>query len=228
MRGGLAPAGASAAARGDQPRWPPNWFLITNVTRAVCPSTPAPRMGGSTPKTSCVLSHDRPDSVRVQHIAPLHPKMIAWLQGAGQQWLTTDQSPKPGSDLALDDAPGPNASQVAGFGITTALDHFGSVVDAIMSGMPMRHYAHFTALRTGLLASLRVRWILEPDDSATRRPRCLQVRHQNLGEQRNYLGFDWNVYDCSRLGTVHRRSLTRNSVVERCSRLRFSVRRGRG
>jgi hypothetical protein len=69
----------------------------------------------------------------MQHIAPLRPMMIAWMRGAGRQWLTTDQSPKPGGDLALDDTAGPNVSQAVGFGITTALDHFGSVVDAMIS-----------------------------------------------------------------------------------------------
>jgi hypothetical protein len=86
--------------------------------------------------------------------------------------------------LALDDASGPKVSQIAAYGVATAIDHFGSVVDAIVSKKPIRHYAHFTTLRTALLASARVRWMLEPDDSGQRRLRSLQDCYQNMKEQR--------------------------------------------
>jgi hypothetical protein len=75
-------------------------------------------------------------------------------------------------------------SQIAAHGVATAIDHFGSVVDAIVSHKPIRHYAHFTTLRTALLASARVRWILAPDNSVQRRLRSLQVCYQNMEEQR--------------------------------------------
>ncbi|OBG92641.1 hypothetical protein A5697_06945 [Mycobacterium sp. E3251] len=111
--------------------------------------------------------------------------MIAWMQSAGQQWMTTDHIPQAGSDLALDNASArPAVSDVAAYGVATAIDHFGSVVDVVASDRPIRHFAPFTALRTTLLASARVRWMLEPDKSEDRRLRCLQVCYQNRHEQR--------------------------------------------
>jgi hypothetical protein len=110
--------------------------------------------------------------------------MIDWMQNAGHQWVTTDHRPEAGSDLAFDDASRPRVSPYASFGVVTAIDHFGSVVDAMVSGQPFRHYAHFTTLRTALLASERVQWMLAPDESVERRLRCAQVRFQNLQEER--------------------------------------------
>jgi hypothetical protein len=111
--------------------------------------------------------------------------MIAWTQTTGQHWVTTDHIPQAQSDLALDDASArPKVSQIAAHGVATAIDHFGSVVDVMLSGKPIRHFAPFTTLRTALLASARVRWMLEPDKSEDRRLRCLQVCYQNLVEQR--------------------------------------------
>ena len=106
------------------------------------------------------------------------------MQGAGHQWLTTDHIPAAGSDLDIDDAGDYKVSPVASFCVISAIDHLGSVCDALVSGQPIRHYAHFTTLRTALLASARARWILEPDGSVGRQLRCLQVRFQNLDEQR--------------------------------------------
>jgi hypothetical protein len=104
--------------------------------------------------------------------------------GAGHQWLTTDHTPVPGSDFSVDDVAPYKVSPIVCFGVMTAIDHLGSVVDAMMSEKPIRHYAHFTTLRTSLLASARVRWILEPDSSVERQLHCLQVRLQNTDEQR--------------------------------------------
>lgn len=113
--------------------------------------------------------------------------MIAkWMKDVGDPWIAEgqDHSPDAGSDLALDDTIAPKTTPVAHHGIVTALDHLGSVVDAMTTGSPMRHYAHFTVLRTALLASARTRWLLAPDDSPSRQLRCVQIRFQNLDEQR--------------------------------------------
>lgn len=121
-----------------------------------------------------------------------------WMQGAGHRWLTTDHTPAAGSDLALDDTGPSKVGPIASFSITTAIDHLGSVVDAMLSGNPIRHYAHFTTLRTTLLASARARWILDPDVSAERQLRCLQVQFQNLVEQRKaFNGFAGAHFDAA-------------------------------
>jgi hypothetical protein len=110
--------------------------------------------------------------------------VVKWMQGAGELWLTQDHLPAAGSDLAADDAAKPTVSDLASYGIASAIDHLGSVVDAMMSGNPIRHYAHFTTLRTALLASSRVQWMLGPDDSVERQLRSIQIRFQNVDEQR--------------------------------------------
>jgi hypothetical protein len=107
-----------------------------------------------------------------------------WMRDAGNQWLTTDHTPVPGSDFSVDDVVPYKVSPIVCFGVTTAIDHLGSVVDAMMSGKPMRQYAHFTTLRTSLLASARVRWILEADSSVERQLHRLKFRLQNTDEQR--------------------------------------------
>jgi hypothetical protein len=110
--------------------------------------------------------------------------VVKWMQGAGEVWLRDYHLPAPGSDLAADDASKPTASDVAAYGIASAIDHLGSVVDAMISGKPIRHYAHFTTLRTALLASARVQWTLAPDDSVERQLRSIQIRYRNVDEQR--------------------------------------------
>jgi hypothetical protein len=110
-----------------------------------------------------------------------------FMQKVGDPWMRVDHSPQPGSDLAGDDTERPATSPVALHGIVMALDHLGAVVDAMLSGNPMRHYAHFTTLRTVLLSSARVRWLLEPDSSIERRLRGVRIRYQNLDEQRKAL-----------------------------------------
>lgn len=110
------------------------------------------------------------------------------MQNIGDPWTKTDKTPAPESELAEDDQTQPIVSSLASYGIVTAIDHLGSVIDAMMNsygrGQPMRHYAHFTALRTTLLASTRVRWLLEPEKREERQLRCVQIRYQNLDEQR--------------------------------------------
>jgi hypothetical protein len=107
-----------------------------------------------------------------------------WLKGAGEAWLQDPHLPAPGSDLAADDATKPTVSDLVAYQIASALDHLGSVVDAMLSDNPIRHYAHFTTLRTALLASSRAQWTLTPDDSTERKLRSLQIRFQNVDEQR--------------------------------------------
>jgi hypothetical protein len=125
--------------------------------------------------------------------------VVKWMYGAGQQWLTTDHTPTAGSDLDLDDtASDQKVSPVVGYGIVSAIDHLGSVVDAMVSGQPMRHYAHFTTLRTALLSSARAQWILKPDSSVDRQLRCLQVRFINADEQRKAVnGFAGALLDAT-------------------------------
>jgi hypothetical protein len=109
------------------------------------------------------------------------------MQKVGDPWMRADHSPHVGSDLAADDTDSPATSPIALHGIVMALDHLGAVVDAMLSGNPMRHYAHFTTLRTALLSSARVRWLLEPVESTERRLRGVRIRYQNLDEQRKAL-----------------------------------------
>ncbi|BCI78381.1 hypothetical protein MTY66_00060 [Mycolicibacterium sp. TY66] len=106
------------------------------------------------------------------------------MKQVGEPWLKNGRKPDDGSPLAGDDKTRPGVSDVAAFGIATALDHLGAVVDAMESGKPIRHYAHFTTLRTVLLASTRVKWMLLPAKRSERQLRCVQIRFQNDDEQR--------------------------------------------
>ncbi|MBB2993663.1 hypothetical protein FHR72_005174 [Mycolicibacterium iranicum] len=109
---------------------------------------------------------------------------VEWFREIGDPWMikgNADRRPQPGSDLLAD---GPNAASVAHHSIIMALDQLGSVVDAMVSGEPMRHYAPFTILRTVLLASARAMWMLLPDTSHERQTRCLRIEYINLDEQR--------------------------------------------
>lgn len=106
------------------------------------------------------------------------------MHGAGELRLTQTHMPAPGIDLAADDVDKPTVSDVASYGIASAIDHLGSVVDAMVSQKPIRHYAHFTALRTALLASALVQWTFGPAKSAQRQLRSIQIRYQNVDEQR--------------------------------------------
>ncbi|MCV7289406.1 hypothetical protein H7J87_29170 [Mycolicibacterium wolinskyi] len=97
--------------------------------------------------------------------------VVSWYQEVGDPWTIkgrVDRSPRPRSDLAADADAGSEAGPVAHYCVITALDHLGSVVDAMVRDEPMRHYAPFTSLRTALLASARARWMLAPDESRER------------------------------------------------------------
>lgn len=115
-------------------------------------------------------------------------RVVQWMQNVGDPWTRADSTPAAGSQLAEDDEAKPIVSPVASYSIVTAIDHLGSVVDAMVNSterfQPMRHYAHFTTLRTTLLSSTRVRWLLEPDGREERQLRCVRIRYQNLDEQR--------------------------------------------
>lgn len=111
--------------------------------------------------------------------------VVRWLRDTGDPWLATEQTPAKGSDLAGDDATKPTVSSIASYGVATAIDHLGSVVDAIdPPGRPIRHWAPFTTLRTALLSAARVVWMLTPDSSAERKLRAAQIRYINALEQR--------------------------------------------
>lgn len=113
--------------------------------------------------------------------------VVQWVREVGDPWTIkgrADRRPRNGSDLASDDAGQSETSRVAHHGIIMALDHLGSVVDAMICDKPMRHYAHLTTLRTVLMSSVRVRWLLEPNSSNERQLRGVQIRHVNLDEQR--------------------------------------------
>lgn len=116
-------------------------------------------------------------------------RVVQWMREIGDPWMRPGAPGEAaaGSELAADDAAGPQISPVAHHGLLMALDHLGAVVDAMTSGVQIRHYAHFTSMRTVLLSSARVRWLLQPEISTDRRLRCAQIRHQNLMEQRKAL-----------------------------------------
>lgn len=113
---------------------------------------------------------------------------VRWVNSVGRPWSTADNTPVAGSDLALDDAGMFRVSPIACFGVLTAIDHLSFVVDSMMiAGLPKQLYAPLTTLRTALLASARVKWMLAPDDTVERQLRCLQVRFVNAREQRKAL-----------------------------------------
>lgn len=110
--------------------------------------------------------------------------VVLWMRETGDPWLATPQIPADGSDLAADDGTDPKVSPIARYGVATAIDHLGSVVDAIYPpGRPIRHWAHFTTLRTTLLSAARVIWMLTPEISTERSLRTAQIRYINAEEQ---------------------------------------------
>jgi hypothetical protein len=113
-------------------------------------------------------------------------RIVEWMQTVGDPWMRDEANtrPEPGSDLAADDAEKPETSPLAHRGIVMALDHLGSVVDAVVREPPKRLKAYFTVLRTALECGARVCWLLESDSSDERRLRGVQYRFQNLEEQR--------------------------------------------
>jgi hypothetical protein len=113
-------------------------------------------------------------------------RIVEWMQTVGDPWMrdVRNSRPEPGSDLAADDSEKPETSPLAHRGIVVALDHLGSVVDAVVREPPKRLKACFTVLRTALECGARVCWLLESDSADERRLRGVQYRFQNLEEQR--------------------------------------------
>lgn len=113
-------------------------------------------------------------------------RIVHWMQTVGDPWMRDERNtrPEPGSDLARDDAHKPESSPLSHYGIVMALDHLGSVVDAVVREPPKRLKAHFTTLRTALECGARVCWLLEPDSSIERRLRATRYRFENVDEQR--------------------------------------------
>lgn len=111
----------------------------------------------------------------------MHTVADPWMQDG------SNGTPRAGSDLAEDDSHGLPVSPIAHRGIVMALDHLGAVVDAVHEAPPKRLNAPFTVLRTALICSTRLRWLLEPETSGARRLRAIQYRYENLEEQRTAL-----------------------------------------
>ncbi len=104
----------------------------------------------------------------------------------GEPWLQTVTKPEPGSSLAGDEKKFPGMNEIIRSGLVMAIDHLGSVTDALTTRR-IRHYAHFTALRTTLLISARIIWLLDPRSREDRCQRALAIRYTNLKEMRSAL-----------------------------------------
>jgi hypothetical protein len=113
-------------------------------------------------------------------------EIVQWMQTVGDPWMRNVKNTRPqsGSDLAEDDAHKPESSSLSHYGIVMALDHLGSVLDAVVREPPKRLKAHFTTLRTALECGARACWLLEPDSSEERRLRATRYRFENVDEQR--------------------------------------------
>jgi hypothetical protein len=113
-------------------------------------------------------------------------RIVDWMYTVADPWMLGERNtiPEPGSDFAADDAAELATLPLAHRGIVMALDHLGSVVDAVVREPPKRLKAHFTVLRTALECGVRACWLLESDLSNDRRLRSVQYRYQNLREQR--------------------------------------------
>jgi hypothetical protein len=107
-----------------------------------------------------------------------------WIRTVGDPWIKSEHPPVTGSALAGDDRVRPAVSELARFGIATAIDHLGLVVDAMDSDLPFRHYGPLTALRTTLLAAARTQWLLKPAGRPERRFRACRIEFENLTQQR--------------------------------------------
>lgn len=110
--------------------------------------------------------------------------IVDWVRKVGDPWIQAEHPPAPGSSLAADDKVLPRVSELARFGIATAVDHLGMVVDAMETDRPFRHYGPITTLRTSLLASARTKWLMEPSNRVERQIRALMIEIQNQTEQR--------------------------------------------
>lgn len=105
--------------------------------------------------------------------------VVNWLETVGTPWTKTDPTPAAGSALAGDDKDGRNVSAVASYGLMTAIDHLGAVTDSITAEKPVRNWAPYSSMRTTLEVATRVRWLLEPNNRAERRLRCVRVTYKN-------------------------------------------------
>lgn len=110
--------------------------------------------------------------------------VVSWLRNVADPWIRTEHPPAAGSPLAGDDSLRPAVSELARFGIATAVDHLGLVVDAMEADIPFRHYGPLTTLRTALLVSSRIVWLLEPRRRTARQFRAARMELQNMIEQR--------------------------------------------
>jgi hypothetical protein len=106
-----------------------------------------------------------------------------WLRNVGDPWIQSEHPPGTGSALAGDDKFRPAVSELARFGIATAIDHLGLVVDAMDSELPFRHYGPLTSLRTTLEVAARTQWLLKPAKRPERQFRACRIGFQNLIEQ---------------------------------------------
>lgn len=110
--------------------------------------------------------------------------VVEWVRTVGDPWIQTEHPPAPGSPLAGDDKAEPKVSAIARFGIATAVDHLGLVVDAMESDRLFRIYAPLTALRTALYTAAHTQWLLTPRTRAGRQVRALRMELKNQVEQR--------------------------------------------
>ncbi len=110
--------------------------------------------------------------------------VVHWLRSVGDPWIKSEHPPAAGSALAGDDNFQPAVSELARFGISTAIDHLGMVVDLMAADVLFRHYGPLTALRTALLVSVRTIWLLKPAHRTKRQFRACRIELQNLIEQR--------------------------------------------
>lgn len=106
------------------------------------------------------------------------------MREVGDPWLRSEYEVAEGSPLSGDDRDGSQVSEIARYGLVVAIDHLGSVTDALQGEKPIRHFAHFTALRTVLLVSARTVWLLTPAARAERRSRAIRIRITALNEWR--------------------------------------------
>jgi hypothetical protein len=145
---------------------------------------------GHLPRGPCGVSRAAVGGVKLSGVKDEERRghVVKWIQDIGDPWMKSESTPAPGSDLADDRKTEPTIVPMTLYGLVTAIDHLGAVVDAMMNShthdQPMRHYAHLTTLRTTLLASTRVRWVIEPTERGERQLRALRCSFQNLVEQR--------------------------------------------
>lgn len=96
------------------------------------------------------------------------------------------QDVEPGSVLAGDNkqfAPYP-LGHAAWFGISSAVDHLGLMIDAIDGSRISRPYAYFTVARAATLGAAKTVWMLSPDKRDERCRRGLHVAYEDYRRHR--------------------------------------------